>query len=75
MTESDNGSAPKQLTLFAVESLEAAPSPLPPCYDSYWDEITNSDRDRWNPAHFGEVPFQTDGDQITIFWDIDEPPD
>lgn len=73
MTESDNGAAPRQLTLFAVESVATAP--LPPNYDSYWDEITNGDR--WNPAHFGEVPRQvTDNGQLTIFYDgSDEPPD
>nr|WP_322714199.1 hypothetical protein [Nostoc sp. ChiSLP03a]MDZ8215424.1 hypothetical protein [Nostoc sp. ChiSLP03a] len=76
MTESDNGAAPRQLTLFAVESIEEAAAPPLPS-DSYWDEITNGDRDRWNPAHFGEVPHQvSDNGQLTIFYDdIEEPPD
>nr|WP_322714631.1 hypothetical protein [Nostoc sp. ChiSLP03a]MDZ8215881.1 hypothetical protein [Nostoc sp. ChiSLP03a] len=78
MTETDNGAAPRQLTLFAVESLEeAAAPPLPPNYDSYWDEITNGDRDRWNPAHFTEAPRQVDDDgQVSVFYDESlEPPD
>ncbi|MDZ8134381.1 MAG: hypothetical protein RM049_03655 [Nostoc sp. DedQUE04] len=76
MTESDNGAAHRQLTLFAVESIEeAAAPPFPPNYDSYWDEITNGDR--WNPAHFGEAPRQVDDDgQVSVFYDrSDEPPD
>ncbi|WP_322702513.1 hypothetical protein [Nostoc sp. DedQUE08] len=74
MTESDNGAAPRQLTLFAVESIEEAAAPPLPS-DSYWDEITNGDR--WNPAHFTEAPRQVDDDgQVSVFYDrSDEPPD
>ncbi|MDZ8089028.1 MAG: hypothetical protein RMY16_26280 [Nostoc sp. DedQUE12b] len=58
MTETDNAGAPRQLTLFAVESIEetAAP-PLP--FDSYWDEITNGDR---KSAHVLEQ--DTDSSQL-----------
>ncbi|MEH2098054.1 MAG: hypothetical protein V7K96_32550, partial [Nostoc sp.] len=72
MTESDNRAAPRQLTLFEVESVATAP-PLPS--DSYWDEITNGDSDRWNPADFGEAPHLSDNGQLTIFYDESlEPP-
>ncbi len=73
MTETDNGAAPRQLTLFEVESVATAP-PIPS--DSYWDEIANGDCDRWNPADFGEVPHLSDNGQLTIFYDESlEPPD
>ncbi|MEH2222589.1 hypothetical protein [Nostoc sp.] len=157
MTESDNRAAPRQLTLFAVESVATAPpcSPAPSWKKTYrswcgqfqivghrqqrkkteydiaieiydpqgqWQQLVEittqsldvalqefhdtvdhtfnhsgviplapenktalghsfedvweaADCDRWNPAHFGDVPFQTDGNQVTIFWDSDEPPD
>ncbi|WP_292785689.1 hypothetical protein [Nostoc sp. NMS9] len=157
MTEFDNGAAPRQLTLFLVESVATAPpfSPGPPWEKTYrswrgefqiiasrqqrkkteydiaieiydpqgqWQQLVEittqsldvalqefhdtvdhtfnrsgvkplapenktalghsfgdveevGDCDRWNPADFGEVPFQTDGNQVTIFWDSDEPPD
>ncbi|MEH2279236.1 MAG: hypothetical protein V7K40_31735 [Nostoc sp.] len=76
MTESDDGAAPRQLTLFAVESIATAP-PLPPSYDFYWDEISDRDRERWNPAHFTEAPrIVDDGGQVSLFYDhSDEPPD
>jgi hypothetical protein len=50
------------------------------------EEMLNlTDADRWNPAHFGQLPphsfeslsirFLRDGDQLTIFFDeSDEPP-
>ncbi|MBN3893645.1 MAG: hypothetical protein HWQ43_32545 [Nostoc sp. JL31] len=73
MTESDNGGPPRQLTLFAVESIATAP-PFSPSYDPYWEEITNGDH--WNPAHFGEAPRLVDDGQVSVFYDdSDEPPD
>ncbi|MBW4678113.1 MAG: hypothetical protein KME52_30250 [Desmonostoc geniculatum HA4340-LM1] len=67
-----------QPTLFDLEAFTLSLVPTP-VYDPYWDEIEtapqHSDDDRWNPAHFGEVPRKAEGDQLTIFWDdSDEPP-
>lgn len=39
-------------------------------------DVSESDEERWNPEYFGETPFKTDGDQLTIFYDdSDEPPE
>ncbi|MDZ8094677.1 MAG: hypothetical protein RMZ42_22485 [Nostoc sp. DedQUE05] len=66
MTESDNGAAPRQLTLFAVESIEeAAAPPLPPNYDSYWDEITNGDRTAAVPEQqIGDIVLEQDTREV-----------
>ncbi|MGV0102237.1 hypothetical protein NSTCB13_00753 [Nostoc sp. DSM 114160] len=61
-----------------MESVATAPpSPLHPSYDSYWDEVTNGDSDRWNPADFTEAPrLVDDGGQVSVFYDESlEPPD
>ncbi|MEH1938422.1 MAG: hypothetical protein V7L14_32910 [Nostoc sp.] len=50
-------------------------------HDPYWDKVDIApehpqSEDRWNPADFGEVPFITDGNQLTILRDdSQEPPD
>ncbi|MCC5618110.1 hypothetical protein LC605_24095 [Nostoc sp. CHAB 5836] len=30
---------------------------------------------KWNPAHFGDVPYKADGNQLTIFCDYNKPPE
>ncbi|MEA5622508.1 DUF4102 domain-containing protein [Nostoc sp. UHCC 0251] len=72
-----NSDVPGQLTLLTVAPTEKKIT----VHDPYWDEIEIAPQHpqpetRWNPAHFGEVPYKTDNGQLTIFFDeCDEPPD
>lgn len=68
----------EQLALFSIPSTPSArESKL--IYDPYWDtEIIapEHNEDRWNPEDFGEVPFKSEADQLTIFYDDShEPPE
>ncbi|WP_445629060.1 DUF4102 domain-containing protein [Nostoc sp. DSM 114167] len=72
-----NSDVPGQLALFTVAPTEERIT----IHDPYWDEILAPQHEepeqRWNPAHFGEVPRKlSDNGQLTIFFDdSDEPPD
>ncbi len=45
-------------------------------FKKVFDEVgIVKDIDRWNPSDFGNVPFKADGNQLTIFYDIEEPPE
>lgn len=68
----------EQLALFTSRPIHQLPFPK---HDPYWDEITKKTapehiEEKWNPADFGEVPFKSEADQLTIFYDDShEPPD
>lgn len=68
----------EQLTLFTLRPTASQSIPVA-THDSYWDtEIIPLDHnnDRWNPDDFGEVPFKSEVDQLTIFYDDShEPPE
>jgi hypothetical protein len=68
----------EQLALFSLSSSPQPPLQAP-TYDPYWDtEIVAPEHtdDRWNPNDFGEVPFKSEADQLTIFYDDShEPPE
>jgi phage N-6-adenine-methyltransferase len=45
-------------------------------FKKVFDEVgIVKDIDRWNPSDFGDVPYKADGNQLTIFYDIEEPPE
>lgn len=68
----------EQLALFSIPSTPSARESTP-IYDPYWDtEIIAPEHadGRWNPEDFGEVPFKSEADQLTIFYDDShEPPE
>lgn len=69
----------EQLALFSIPSTPSTHILSKPIYDPYWDtEIIAPEHsnDRWKEADFGEVPFKSEADQLTIFYDDShEPPD
>ncbi|MGV0102516.1 AP2/ERF domain-containing protein [Nostoc sp. DSM 114160] len=70
-----------QPTLFDLQAFTKVDTPVY-VHDPAWDEEETAPQhlqteQRWNPAHFGEVPRKlSDNGQLTIFFDdSDEPPD
>ncbi|BDA68222.1 hypothetical protein CAL7716_023880 [Calothrix sp. PCC 7716] len=69
----------EQLALFSIPSTPSTHISSKPIYDPCWDtEIIAPEHteEKWKEADFGEVPFKSEADQLTIFYDDShEPPE